>query len=100
MGSTDSTALLCLTNSTECCAGRVPTSGIVWGWYFPNGTAVGHGLNSTLYIRGDLGRISLNRVQSSALPPSGIYRCDVPNDQNNNMFHSIYIGVYPPGDAG
>ena len=49
VGNTNSAALLCLTNSTECCTSQASTSGILWGWYFPNEAAVG--LNSTLYSR-------------------------------------------------
>ena len=89
------TALLCMTNLSDCC--QSPYAGSVMSdWWFPNGTAVPSAnlsgtsdLNWEFYSdRGQM-VVCMHRRRGGE---DGIYRCEIPDSMN--VTQSIYIGVY------
>ena len=84
IGEGDNAALLCVTDSTNCCASQ-----FVGEFYYPDGSIVNvRGSQDNLYRnRGD-GFIRLNR-RNSALSPLGRYRCAIPD--SSGVIQSIYI---------
>ena len=80
-------ALLCRTNSADCCQSPNIGSGSASGnWYFPNGTRVA---NHQFYrTRGNM-TVLLNRRGGGE---EGMYRCEIPD--STNVIQTIYIGVY------
>ena len=89
------TALLCMTNLSDCC--QSPYAGSVMSdWWFPNGTAVPSAnlsetsdLNWEFYS--DRGQMVV-RMYRRRGGVSGIYRCEIPDSVN--VTQTIYIGVY------
>ena len=82
-------ALLCVTDSTQCCRGSDnPNGGGLGEWYFPNGTLVPTGSTTSIYRNRDNSTVRLNR-KNNAQSPIGVYRCDVPDA--NEITQSIYI---------
>lgn len=59
-------------------------------YWFPNGTIVDS--IGDIYMNTGLNTVRLHR-RNNAMMPTGIYRCQVP-DFNNNL-ENIYIGIYP-----
>ena len=82
-------ALYCLTPNTECCSSSVSGE-----WYLPDGTAVSS--STTPFSRSQVpSAVSLHR--GSATPPSGVYRCEIPDASGTSQ--DIYVGMYPLGDG-
>ena len=81
-------ALLCKTNQTACC--RLPYSGALGNWFFPNGTRVpGTGSQWNIYrSRGQM-VVRMNRERGGV---EGIYRCEIPD--TFGFTQTLYIGVY------
>ena len=94
IGSTDDTALLCITN-------RPPPSGstISGGdWYAPDGTRVGDKDSTDVpgFVRNrDPMIVRLKRNTGTATAVEGLYRCSV-NDTDSTP-HSLYVGLYTSG---
>ena len=86
IGEGDDAALLCVTDSTECCASQT-----IGEFYYPDGNVVNvRGSGDSLYRnRGD-GFIRLNR-RNNALSPLGKYRCNIPD--SNGVFQNIHIDI-------
>ena len=85
------TALQCHTDLETCCDNN---SGFNGDWFMPNGETIrtdGRFTVSKLPHRIDL------MYSGSSLPPSGLYRCDMPTVAANEMGNerqSIYVGLY------
>ena len=86
IGEGDDAALLCVTDSTECCVSQR-----IGEFYYPSGRAVNvRASGYSLYRnRGD-GFIRLNR-RNNVLSPLGRYRCSIPD--SSGVFRSIYINI-------
>ena len=89
------TALLCMTNLSDCC--QSPYAGSVMpNWWFPNGAAVPSANLSGTSDRmsdfySDRGQ-SMVRMHRRKGGLNGIYRCEIPDLAN--ITQTIYIGVY------
>ena len=83
------TALLCVTNSTDCC-NVTNTSSAKGNWLFPNETRVPSSNKRWDFYRtrGEMA-VQLHRRRGGE---EGIYRCEVPDAMN--VLQTIYIGVY------
>ena len=70
-------ALICFTDNSSCCNinGR--------GWFFPNRSVVSVNVSSIYFSRGP-SMLSFNR-RNNAMPPSGLYCCDIPDADGNIM---------------
>ena len=91
----NSNALLCVTNTSDCCI-RLRSG----EWYFPNNeSAVGtQGENGEFYRNRGRSVIRLNR-RSSVTSPTGVFRCVIPISSDSHMNESVHIGVYEAGDG-
>ena len=87
IGEGNDAALLCVTDSTECCA----SPHLVGEFYYPDGRVVNvRPSGDSLYRnRGD-GFIRLNR-RNSVTAPTGRYRCTIPD--SSGTMQSIYINI-------
>ena len=91
--------LKCATTQTDCC-GHDATGGTVEAerrgeFYYPDGTQVptrgGAGSDGLFRGRG-YQFISLQRLSTATTtPPTGRYRCDIPNSEG--VSHSIYVDI-------
>ena len=72
-------ALICLSDSTQCCRGPDNTSGLggpLGNWYFPNGSLVRNSdVGGDIYMDRGASVVRLNRRNVTS--PNGIYRCEV-----------------------
>ena len=86
----ESKALFCLTNNTNCCRNQQYRR--VSEWFFPNSTKVmPQFMNGNIYRNRGNSNIRLHR-RNNAMSPNGIFRCDIPDDDENNI--TLFIGVY------
>ena len=68
-------------------------------WYFPNGTEMGFfSYVGDIYQARGTQRNDLRR-RNNALSPSGIYRCEIPTDDDDGGFmrETVYVGIYGSG---
>ena len=94
-----SDSVQCHTDLTSCC-----TSGLASAdrpdWYFPNnGTELRFATQGgAIYQDREDQRIDLRR-RNNADSPSGIYRCEVPTDDDDGGFvrETVYVGIYGSG---
>ena len=85
IGSTDNTALLCVTNYPG-----TPTSG---NWYGPDGTRVNlMDVPGVTRTRGFM-VVRLRRITGTT--PEGIYRCSV--EDAASIYQTLYVGLYNTG---
>ena len=85
IGSSDNTALLCITNSLS-----IPTSG---NWYVPDRTRLsGTDVPGVTRTRGPM-VVRLRRTTGTA--PEGIYWCSV--EDSTSITQTVYVGLYNPG---
>ena len=77
-------ALYCVTTRTQCCS--TEAGGVHGQWTLPDGSSS----DDTSFIRG-YSSILLNR-RSSAVGPTGVYTCEIPDAMN--VPRNIYIGIY------
>ena len=99
MGQGDNTALLCITNDTDCCTKafiRENGVGAFGNWYYPNGSRVSSievheraGVEWDFYRTRGLSVVRLHRRRGGDM---GIYRCQLPYVTNDTAY--LYIGVY------
>ena len=84
--------LFCFTNTTQCC-NNGNTAGV---WHFPNGGVVP---NSGSGFNRDAGRsfIALTYSSSSIRPPSGLYRCVIPDSTGQSV--TLLAGIYRSGEG-
>ena len=66
--------------------------GTLGNWFFPNKSGVGIGKTNNIYKNRGPSVVRLHHKQNDISSPSGIYRCDIPDDSVNQ---SIFVGVYP-----
>ena len=79
-------ALLCYTNSVDCCKNTQSE------WYFPNGTTVGTSdAGSDLYRNRGPSVVRLNR-RNNAMMPTGVFHCEIPDASGTRQ--DIYVGIY------
>ena len=78
-----SNALFCLTNSTQCCMAEQQGQ-----WMFPDGSNVHSSSENFNQTRG-FSSLLLNR-RRSAMGPTGIFKCEIPDQTEMNL----YVGVY------
>ena len=93
-------ALLCLTNSSQCCrAPDNPNGGGLGEWYFPDGTLVLDGLDTSRSIYRNRGAsvVRLNR-RNNAQSPTGVYRCEIPDASGTTQ--NIFVAVNINGNQG
>ena len=95
IGSSDDTALLCITNRPPSIYGNRPHSG--GDWYSPDGTRVGiadhndvQGLDRS---RGPM--VVRLRRSGSGTPTEGIYHCII--EDSTSMFKTVDVGLYNSG---
>ena len=82
-----SSALYCLTDTKQCCL-----SASQGGWRFPNDSCAHEDdPNADLYLVRGFSSLLLNR-RSSAVEPTGVYTCLIPDSSNSSR--NVYIGVY------
>ena len=94
------TSLVCVTSNvnTECCRGSDGpggSGGRVGEWYFPNGTIVprqSEDPSADFTRTGSTNQVRLNR-RRSAVSPTGIYECRVPDSANASVIVTAQITV-------
>ena len=90
MGTGDA-AVQCHTDLDTCCNNaQGPHRG---NWYFPNGDRLPIPGGGTIILSRQAQRVDL---RSSAMEPTGIYRCDIETEavHDNNMRETVYVGLY------
>ena len=102
IGETDSIATLpqnmglqCITNRMPCCRGP---NFKVGDWFFPDGSVVpsqGDALTSFYRNRENNGSVSLNRINSGIIHPTGLFCCVVPDATDVNQTLCINISKLP-----
>ncbi len=95
-GITNGGDLFCITNTTACC--RDIHTGMMGArvfWYFPNGTEVGKDSGFSRFR----GRSFISLTSSSTFPPppSGLYRCVIPDSNGQNV--TLFAGIYQNGQG-
>ena len=94
-GDSGSDSVQCITDLHTCCTN---TYGSHRGdWYFPGGNRLGFHSYIIHESRGPQ-RVNLRR-RSSAISPTGIYRCDIPtnavhDNTDNSGRDTVYVGLY------
>ena len=91
----DNNALFCYTNLTTCCRGiDNPSGGADGAWRFPNNIVVGSktGSSSSVFSRNRAERAILLHRGNSALGPSGIFTCEIPDGSSKDQ--NVYFGIY------
>ena len=85
----DANALFCRTDRPDCCTG----ANRLGEFYYPNGSRVGvKNDNGPMYRnRGDQAVLINRNTDSLNAPPTGWYRCEIPN--SNGVTKSISINV-------
>ena len=101
VGVNGSHSVRCHTDLNECC----DPPGDYRGDWIPPSSEMGLSENASagIYqVQGEKQRVILRRRNNADMPPSGIYRCDIPtnavNDINNiSVRESVYVGLYATG---
>ena len=91
---TGDAAVQCHTDLDTCCnMAQGPHRG---DWYFPNGDRLPIPGGGTIILSRQAQRVDLRRSASTALGPTGIYRCDIEADalHDNDMNETVYVGLY------
>ena len=88
-------ALICQTDSTQCCRGSDNTNGGPLGeWYFPDGTLVpdGQDASRSIFRNRAPSVVRLNR-RNNAQSPTGVYRCEIPDasETKRSMFVELRL---------
>jgi hypothetical protein len=87
---TGSGALYCLTDRELCCG--LSTGGAERGvWWFPNRDPVPEVTTADIYFTRGFSSLLLNR-RSSAVGPTGVYTCEIPDARN--VLRNVQIGLY------
>ena len=113
IGEGASSALICQTDSTQCCRVSDNTNGgtPLGNWYFPNGSLVRNSdVGGDIYMDRDLSEVRLNR-RNNATSQTGVYRCEVVDARGStqNIFVELQtckfqilqnlVGFFSPVDA-
>ena len=83
-------ALYCLTSTARCCS--TEAGGEHGRWILPDGS----NSDDLHFVRG-YSSLLLNR-RSSAVGPTGVYRCELPDARN--VLRNLYIGIYDNPSSG
>ena len=97
IGSTDNTALLCITNrlATRGDDGRFTSGG---DWFAPDGDTVGSLVSSTVPGFGrNRGDMIVRLRRNDGTPEQGIYHCVV--EDADNIQQTVYVGLYSSGEG-
>ena len=89
-----SDALICLTTLMECCRGTDTNgAGAMGSWRFPNGSFIlsQSGGASLSRSRGP-SSVLLHRI-NSAMSPTGVYTCGIPDANNTDTELNIYLYI-------
>ena len=92
--------LQCHTDLTTCCN---RSSGQHRGdWYFPDGSRLLFWDDGVVIEFRKNQQVDIHRNYYNAIPPSGIYRCDIPtnavhNDSDISVRETVYTGIYATG---
>ena len=81
-------ALYCLTDKTQCCS--TAAEGELGVWRSPDGSDVSGSTTADVYLVRGFSSLLLNR-RSSAVGPTGVYTCVIPDA--GNILRTLYIGV-------
>ena len=92
-----SSGLYCLTKNAECCLTEAES--MHSHWEFPNGSDVAEDTIAGVYFTRGFSSIHLNR-KSSAVGPTGVYKCLLPDATSMPELKTLYIGVYEDETAG
>ena len=82
-------ALYCLTDRTQCCS--TEAGGELGVWRSLDGSDVSGSTTADVYLVRGLSSLLLNR-RSSAVGPTGVYTCMIPDAAN--VPKTLYIGLY------
>ena len=82
-------ALYCLTDRTQCCS--TEAGGELGVWRSPDGSDVSGSTTADVYLVRGFSSLLLNR-RSSAMGPTGVYTCMLPDD--GNVPRTSFIGLY------
>ena len=92
---TNDASILCHTDLVTCCTmAQGPHRG---NWYFPDKTRLPFpGGGDTIILAHQAQRVELRRTVSTAMAPTGIYRCDIETEavHDNDMNETVYVGLY------
>ena len=94
-GITGGSDLLCLTNTVACCRNAETGSGGVGAWFFPDGAIVPGSGRGFSRDRGT-SLVALTYASGST-PPSGLYRCVIPDSNGQNV--TLLAGIYRRGQG-
>ena len=89
-----SSALYCLTSSTQCCT--TEAGGALGTWRLPNGSDVSSSTTASVYKTENYSAVLLNRM-SGVVVPTGVYTCVVPDSES--VLQRLYIEVYDTGKS-
>ena len=84
-------ALYCLTKNAECCSTEAES--MHYHWEFPNGSNVPEDTTAGVYFTRGFSSIHLNR-ESSAVGPTGVYKCLLPDATSMPELKTLHIWVY------
>ena len=87
-------ALYCLTTRTRCCS--TEAGGESGQWTLPDGSNSDDSRTNVHFVRG-YSSLLLNR-RSSAVGPTGVYTCVIPDARN--VPRNLYIGIYDNPSSG
>ena len=82
-------ALYCLTDRTQCCSTEAGEE--LGVWRSPGGSDVSGSTTADVYLVRGFSSLLLNR-RSSAVGPTGVYTCAIPDIRN--ILKTLYIGVW------
>ena len=82
-------ALYCLTDRRQCCS--TEAGGELGVWRSPDGSDVSESTTADVYLVRGFSSLLLNR-RSSAVGPTGVYACAIPDTRN--ILKTLYIGVW------
>ena len=91
----DNEALLCLTNSTDCCY-SYNSANKLGHWYLPNSTIPVNASSIGFYRNRGPSVVRLHHGNDSIML-SGIFRCEIPDA--NRVNQTIYVGIYMQKDG-
>ena len=89
-----SSALYCLTDGEQCCS--TEAGGNHGQWILPDGSSSDSTTADLEFVKG-FSSFLLNR-RSSAVGPTGVYRCLIPDAVNT--VRTLYIGIYDIPSTG
>ena len=90
-----SSALYCLTDMMHCCLSAASASD--GRWIFSDDSYANEDPTANFYLVRGFSSLLLNR-RSSAVGPTGVYTCLIPDSSNSSR--NVYIGVYTRSSEG